>query len=80
MSQATSITLPDDLDAWLRGEVAAGRAADASEIVTRALRDWRAYWSDHSALVAEANEQLRRGEGVDEADADAFIDKLIRAA
>jgi Arc/MetJ-type ribon-helix-helix transcriptional regulator len=34
----TTITLPKDLEDWARAEVAAGRAADVSELVAESVR------------------------------------------
>jgi len=72
-----TITLPDDIEAWARAEVAAGRARSIEEFVTSWLREVRASDSGHRALVLEAYESIAQGRVHDGADIDAELDRWI---
>ena len=69
----TAITLPADLEAWARAEVAAGRGASVQDVATRAIARYRdqmeAFRRSLDAAEAEAD---REGW----LDADAVFDEL----
>lgn len=72
-----TITLPDDVEAWARAEVAAGRAASIEDFVTSLVRERRAVDDAHRALVLEAYESVAHGRVHDGADVDAELDRWI---
>jgi hypothetical protein len=72
-----TITLPDDIEAWARAEVAAGRARSIEEFVMSWLRERRASNNEHRALVLEAYESVAQGRVHDGADVDAELDRWI---
>jgi len=54
----TAITLPADLEAWARAEVAAGRAESVEALVESRLREsqkWEAFRRSLDEAVAEAD-------------------------
>lgn len=71
------IRLPKDLEAWVRDQVAAGRAESADSLVERALRELQHLTDGHRALVEQAYSSVARGDVIDEADADAQLDQWI---
>ncbi|KAF0175939.1 MAG: hypothetical protein IV086_01495 [Hyphomonadaceae bacterium] len=73
----TTITLPKDLEDWARAEVAAGRAADVSGLIAEIVREHRAVYASHKALVEEAYRSVERGEAISEEDFDAEVDGWI---
>ena len=60
----TTITLPSDLEAWARAEVAAGRAESVEDLVAAALKEWRDDVEFVRAKLDEARASLARGEGI----------------
>lgn len=72
-----TITLPDDIEAWARAEVAAGRATSIEEFVTSLVRERRAIEDSHRALVLEAYESVAQGRIHEGADVDAELDRWI---
>jgi hypothetical protein len=69
----TAITLPADLEAWARAEVAAGRAESVEALVANALHERRAEIEYVRAKLDEARASLARGEGID---GDIFLAEL----
>lgn len=69
----TAITLPPDLEAWARAEVAAGRAASVEALVAQALQARRAEVDYVRGKLDEARASLARGEGID---GDIFLAEL----
>ncbi len=61
----TAITLPPDLLAWARAEVAAGRAESVEALVARALNERRTEVEYVRGKLDEARASLARGEGID---------------
>lgn len=61
----TAITLPPDLEAWARAEVAAGRAASVEALVADALEARRAEIDHVRGKLDEARASIARGEGTD---------------
>jgi len=59
-----AITLPADLEAWARAEVAAGRADSVEALVADALGERRAEIEYVRAKLDEARASLARGEGI----------------
>ncbi len=72
-----TITLPDDIEAWARAEVAAGRGASIEEFVASWVRERRAIEDSHRALVLEAYESTAQGRLHDGGDVDAELDRWI---
>jgi hypothetical protein len=60
----TDITLPADLEAWARAEVAAGRAESIEVLVAHALAERRAELEYVRGKLDEARASLARGEGI----------------
>jgi hypothetical protein len=60
----TAITLPADLEAWARAEVAAGRAESVEALVAQALTERRAEIEYVRGKLDEARASLARGEGI----------------
>ncbi|MBC7770071.1 MAG: hypothetical protein H7124_14910 [Phycisphaerales bacterium] len=60
----TTITLPADLEAWARAEVAAGRAESVEALVAQALQERRAEIEYVRAKLDEGRAALARGEGI----------------
>lgn len=60
----TAITLPPDLLAWARAEVAAGRAESVEALVAAAVRERRAEIEYVRGKLDEARASLARGEGI----------------
>jgi predicted transcriptional regulator len=73
----TAITLPADLEAWARAEVAAGRAESVEALVAEALNEHRADVEFVRAKLDEARASLARGEGVPLEEAFRQIDAWI---
>lgn len=59
----TTITLPPDLEAWARTEVAAGRAESVEALVADALNEHRAEIEYVRGKLAEARASVARGDG-----------------
>ena len=57
------VSLPADLEEFVRAELAAGRASSIEEMITAALRLYREEVETMRALVQPALESLDRGEG-----------------
>lgn len=72
-----SITLPRDIEAWAREQVAAGHADSIERLVAEALETQRALHADHKALVAEGVADIARGDVFDETEIDAELDRWI---
>lgn len=72
-----TITLPADLEAWAREQVASGRAKTLDGLVAEALLEHRRTTADHQQLVAEAYRQLARGDIVSEQEVDLELDRWI---
>ncbi len=72
-----TITLPNDLEAWAREQVATGRASTIDALIAEALREHRHTFASHKALLVEAYGQLARGELVSEQELDAELDSWI---
>ncbi|MGD9814409.1 MAG: hypothetical protein AB7Q23_04820 [Hyphomonadaceae bacterium] len=64
----TVITLPPDLEAWARAEVAAGRAQSVEHAAQKAIAGYRAQMDSLSRSLDEAEAEAER-EGWLEADA-----------
>ncbi len=60
----TAITLPPDLLAWARAEVAAGRAESVEALVAAAVHERRAEIEYVRGKLDEARAGLARGEGI----------------
>jgi hypothetical protein len=73
----TDITLPADLEAWARAEVAAGRAKSVEALVADALKERRAEVEFVRGKLDEARASLARGEGVPLEEAFRQIDAWI---
>jgi Arc/MetJ-type ribon-helix-helix transcriptional regulator len=73
----TAITLPPDLLAWARAEVAAGRAESVDALVAQALSERRAEIEYVRGKLDEARASLARGEGVSLEEAFKEIDTWI---
>jgi Arc/MetJ-type ribon-helix-helix transcriptional regulator len=56
----TSVTLPHDLEAWARAEVAAGRAESVEALVADALRE-RQKWDDFRRSLDQAEAEADAG-------------------
>jgi Arc/MetJ-type ribon-helix-helix transcriptional regulator len=65
MPPMTAITLPPDLEAWARAEVAAGRAADIESFVAEALREKRDHQKELHDLLEEGRADIAAGRTVD---------------
>lgn len=61
----TAITLPADLEAWARAEVAAGRSESVEALVAQALRERRAEVEYVRGKLDEARASVARGEWID---------------
>ncbi len=61
----TAITLPADLEAWARAEVAAGRAESVEALVAQALQERRAEIEYVRGKLDEARASLARGEFIE---------------
>lgn len=73
----TAITLPADLEAWARAEVAAGRAESVESLVADAVNERRAEIEYVRGKLDEARASLARGEGVSLEEAFREIDAWI---
>lgn len=73
----TAITLPSDLEAWARAEVAAGRAESVEALVAQALAERRAEIEFVRGKLDEARASLARGEGISLEEAFKQIDAWI---
>lgn len=73
----TAITLPPDLEAWARAEVAAGRAESVEALVARAVEERRAEIQFVRGKLDEARASLARGEGIPLQEAFRRIDSWI---
>ena len=73
----TAITLPPDLEAWARAEVAAGRAESVEALVAQALSERRAEVQYVRGKLDEARASLGRGEGIPLEEAFKKIDAWI---
>lgn len=73
----TAITLPPDLLAWARAEVAAGRAESVEALVEARLRASRAETEYVRGKLDEARASLARGEGISLEEAFKEIDTWI---
>jgi len=71
------IALPDDIEAWAKAEVAAGRANSIEEFITAWVRERRAVDEAHRALVLKAYDSVAQGRIHDGADVDAELDRWI---
>jgi Arc/MetJ-type ribon-helix-helix transcriptional regulator len=67
------ISIPEDLEAWAKGEVAAGRAESVEALVVSVLEERRDAESFVRARLEEARASLARGEG---APLDAVLGEL----
>jgi len=63
MSRTTplTVTLPDDLDAFIRERVAAGRFASAGELIRAAVEDLERRERERDAVIAELNREVEIG-------------------
>jgi Arc/MetJ-type ribon-helix-helix transcriptional regulator len=79
-----TVTLPEDLEAWARAEVEAGRAKSVEALVAQAVRERRAEIEFVRSKLDAARESLGRGEGIPLEDAlkeiDSWIEKDEEAA
>jgi predicted transcriptional regulator len=73
----TAITLPADLEAWARAEVAAGRAESVEAIAAEALKEHRAEIEYVRGKLDEARASIARGEGMSLDEAFQEIDSWI---
>jgi len=60
----TAITLPADLEAWAKAEVAAGRAESVEALVAETLAERRAEVEFVRGKLDEARASLARGGGI----------------
>jgi Arc/MetJ-type ribon-helix-helix transcriptional regulator len=60
----TAVTLPEDLEAWARAQVAAGRADSVEALVADALRERRARLDRITAKLDAARESHAQGRSV----------------
>lgn len=72
-----TLTLPEDIEAWARAEVSAGRAASVESLIASVLRE-RAN-DPHAELVREAYRSVQRGDLIDEDAMDAELGAWIAA-
>jgi hypothetical protein len=56
----TTITLPADLEAWAKAEVAAGRGDSIEEVATRAIARYRAHMEAFRRSLDEAEAEADR--------------------
>ncbi len=63
MSRTSSltVTLPDDLDAFIRERVAAGRFASAGDLIRTAVEDLERRERERDAVIAELNHEIEVG-------------------
>ena len=73
----TAITLPADLEAWARAEVAAGRAESVEALVAQAVRSRRAEIDYVRAKLDEARASIARGDVLDGDAVMAELDQWI---
>ena len=73
----TTITLPDDIEAWAREEVAAGRAESAADAVAEAVRAQRALFDRHKPLLDAAYADIARGDVIDGDEVEAELKRWI---
>lgn len=73
----TSISLPKDIETWAREQVSAGKAKSIGSLIEQALRERRELSDAHLELVEQAYASAARGALVEEADADALLDRWI---
>jgi hypothetical protein len=73
----TAITLPADLEAWARAEVAAGRAESVEALVAQALRERRAEVEHVRGKLEEARASVAAGRTIPLEDAFKEIDRWI---
>lgn len=71
------LKLPKDLEAWVRDEIASGRAESRESLVERALREHRMLTDGHRALVEQAYASAARGAVREGADVDAELNAWI---
>jgi hypothetical protein len=71
------VSLPADLEAWARAEVAAGRAESVEALVADALAKRRAETEFVRGKLDEARASLARGEGIPLEEAFRRIDAWI---
>jgi Arc/MetJ-type ribon-helix-helix transcriptional regulator len=64
----TSITLPDDLEAWARAEVAAGRAESVEHAARKAIAGYRAQTEAFRRSLDEAEAEADREGWLDAGD------------
>jgi hypothetical protein len=60
MRSMTAITLPADLEAWARAEVAAGRGSSIEEVAARAIAAYRAQVEAFRKSLDEAEAEADR--------------------
>ena len=72
-----NITLPADLEAWARNEVAAGRAQSVDTLVAQALHERRLLSDAHRGAVEKAYASVARGAVMSEIEVDAELDRWI---
>lgn len=56
----TTITLPPELEAWARAEVAAGRGASVEDVAQQAISRYRAQMEVFRRSLDEAEEEAER--------------------
>jgi putative addiction module CopG family antidote len=63
MSRTTSltVTLPDDLDAFIRERVAAGRFPSAGALIRQAVEDLERRERERDAVIADLNREIETG-------------------
>lgn len=61
----TTITLPDDLEAWARAEVAAGRGASVEDVATKAIGRYRKQMEAFRQSLDEAEAEADREGALD---------------
>lgn len=71
-----TISLPKDLEAWAREQVARGRAESIESLVAQALHEKRMF-ANHAPLIADAYAQAARGELFDESVVNEELDRWI---
>ena len=77
----TSLTLGEHWEVFIKNQVASGRYGSASEVVRDALRHMEEHEKKLQALrahLAEGEQQIARGEGIENFSMDNIIQELDR--
>lgn len=77
----TSLTLGEHWEVFIKSQIASGRYGSASEVVRDALRHMEEHEKKLQALrahLAEGEQQIARGEGIENFSMDNIIQELDR--